>query len=183
MFRASLVALAFLVSCQGEPPAPTAPVPKLENRADGLTYAEGAAEPFTGTWEKRDKGGTLARSESYKAGKPHGDHSRYYPDGKPRKIETFSEGEKVRERRWFENGNLEIDAEMKNGVAYGKHTRWFEDGSLRFEAIFVEGLKWQGRVRDFKPDGTVVVDAIFENGKYIRGIFPDAPEGAVQEAP
>lgn len=178
---ASVFILGLGAACQEDPPPAKEPKLSLEVRADGLTYAQGSDAPFTGTFEKKDKDGAVTRSESFKDGKPDGAHTRYYANGKPSKTETYRDGEKIREQRWFENGNPEIDAEMKDGVAFGKHTRWFEDGSLRFEANFIENMQWHGRVRDFKPDGSVIVDAIFEDGQYVKGIFPDAPADAVQE--
>ena len=84
----------------------------------------------------------------------------------------YESGEKIRHREWFENGNREIDAMMKNGVAFGRHLKWFEDGSLRFSGNFVENLLWDGPMKDIHKDGTVMWDAVFKRGRYVSGKYP-----------
>ena len=91
-------------------------------------------------------------------------------------------GRKSRHRTWFENGNREIDAMMRDGIAFGRHLKWFEDGSLRFSGNFKDNLQWHGHIVDVGEDGTVYWDAIFENGRYVSGIYPAAEEEAMREA-
>ena len=146
---------------------------ELETGEDGLVRRQGETEPYTGVVIHGDGERTISYFASYRDGKAHGPQIHYHDNGRIRLILDFEDGEKVRHREWFENGNREMDAMMRDGIAYGRHLRWFEDGSLRFRANFLEKLRWDGQVKDVAPDGTVMWDAWFENGKYRSGHYPE----------
>ena len=105
-----------------------------------------------------------------------GPQRRWFPNGQVKLQFDYTDGKKVRHREWFESGQIKIDAEMRDGVAFGRHRKWFEDGSVRFDGAFGEGFKWHGHIRDFKPDGTPIWDAEFDNGRYLSGLRPTEAE-------
>jgi len=139
---------------------------------DGLTYLKGGTEPYTGVVVDRSKEWQMKYFANYEKGKLHGAEMRWHEGGGMRKMLDYAHGEKVRHREWFENGNREIDAMMKNGEAFGRHLKWFEDGSLRFSGNFIENLLWDGPVKDIHKDGKVMWDAVFKRGRYVSGIYP-----------
>lgn len=139
---------------------------------DDLVYLKGDTEPYTGVVVSRDKLWKMNYFATYEKGKLHGAEMQWYANGGLKKMYDYDRGEKIRHREWFENGNPEIDAMMKNGGAYGKHLKWFEDGSLRFSGNFIEDLLWDGPVKDIHKDGTVMWDAIFKRGRYVSGKYP-----------
>ena len=146
----------------------------IEVRDNGLAFLKGEEEPYTGPIMQRDKSRTLRYFGYYMEGQLHGSEMRWYPSRALRRSYDYERGEKIRHREWFENGNQKKDAMMKNNEAYGRHLMWFEDGRKRFEGNFIEDLMWHGRIKDWKEDGTVLWDAIFEKGKYVSGIYPES---------
>lgn len=146
---------------------------EMETGDDGLVRLRGESEPYSGVVIHGDGRRAISFFASYQDGKPNGPEIHYHENGRVRMILDFEDGEKIRHRQWFENGNRETDAMMRDGVAYGRHLRWFEDGSIRFSAHFLEKLRWDGPVKDVAPDGTIMWDAIFKNGKYQSGHYPE----------
>lgn len=139
---------------------------------DGLAYLQGEMQPYTGVVIGRNKKWQMKYFANYEKGKLHGAEMRWYEGGGMKKMLDYERGEKVRHREWFENGKREIDAMMKDGVAYGRHLKWFEDGRLRFSGNFVENLLWDGPVKDVDEDGKVMWDAVFKHGRYVSGVYP-----------
>ncbi len=154
----------------------------IETREDGLTYRLREKDPFTGLVVTRNREWQPRYLANYEDGKLHGPEMRWHENGRLRYIYDYQHGEKVRHREWFENGNPKIDAMMRDGVAYGKHTKWFEDGRLRFSAYFVEDLLWDGPVKDYAEDGTLMWDAVFKKGHYVSGIYPAEEEERLRAA-
>lgn len=173
---ATLLAL-WLIGCGSEPePESVAGFPTRDDVSendDGITLLAATGEPYTGPVQDISSSGVLRYFAFYRDGKLHGAEMRFDRDGRLRRLNDHHDGEHVRRRDWFENGNMELDAMLRDGSAYGRHTRWFEDGSLRFYCEnMMEGLRWDGKVVDIAPDGTVIYDAIFSEGQFVSGISP-----------
>lgn len=141
---------------------------------DDLAYREGEDAPYTGAVVTRDKDWRPRYFGYYFEGKLHGPETRWTADGKLKRIFDYNFGEKTRHREWFENGQPKLDAMTKDGIGFGRHIKYDETGRERFVGNFGENLQWHGHIRDVGEDGTVLWDADFENGHYIRGIYPDS---------
>ena len=141
---------------------------------DGLAYAAGESEPFTGAVVTRDKDWQPRYFAYYYEGKLHGPEMRWHEDGTFKRIFDYHHGDMDRRREFFENGNIDLDALIENGESIGRHRRWYEDGSVRWQGSFKPNLQWHGPIKDFAEDGTVLWDAMFENGRYIGGIYPES---------
>ena len=53
--------------------------------------------------------------------------------------------------------------------------KWHENGRLGFVGVMhqdEESMKWHGHITDHDENGELVVDAIFDEGRYIGGVFP-----------
>ncbi|NNE92980.1 MAG: hypothetical protein HKN23_15150, partial [Verrucomicrobiales bacterium] len=147
------------------------------SESDGLTRLKGETEPFSGQVVMRNKEWKMGYLATYLEGKQHGPEIRFYPDGVTMKTWfDWVDGEKVRHRDFYETGQIQRDAMMKDGIAYGRHRRWGENGLLRFDGNFTDNIQWHGHIRDRDADGNVLWDAIFENGRYISGVYPKSEE-------
>lgn len=141
---------------------------------DGLAYASGESEPFTGAVVTRDKDWRPRYFAYYYEGKLHGPEMRWREDGTFRRIFDYHHGELNRRREYFENGNIDLDTLVEGGESIGRHLRWFDDGRVRWQGSFKSGLQWHGPIKDYAEDGTVLWDAEFDHGRYIRGIYPES---------
>ena len=154
----------------------------IEVKEDGLAYVKGQEQPYSGAIFQRFSDDTPRYFAFYVDGQLHGAEMRWYRTGILRHSYDYERGEKIRHRQWFENGNRKIDAMMKDGVALGRHVTWFEDGRERFVGNFLEGLIWHGHIKDFGEDGKVKWDAIFDNGRYVSGIYPESEKQRLIDA-
>lgn len=195
MIRVCLVNLAAvfaLSSCFDEKASPevqTTETPEgfvkpsslVVDEATGVSSLDGT--PFSGPVVTREKDWSIKYFAQYRDGQLHGPELRYYDDGVTvRRWYDWVEGEKVRHREFYENGQIKLDAMTKNGEAYGKHRTWDEKGMLRFDGNFVENLQWDGPVKDVDAEGNVLWDAVFEKGRYVSGIYPKQEEQSLIEA-
>lgn len=176
------LAVCTVTGCGHEEDAPR-PVQKkftspkrIETGGDGLTRVIGQTEPYTGAVVVADKDMRLRYFAYYHHGMLHGPQLRYYEDGTLRKQFDFEKGEKVRHREWFANGQKKVDGVFVGGHAIGSHQTWFEDGRPRWSGTFGENLKWEGHIVDHAPDGKIMWDAIFKNGRYVSGIYPESEQ-------
>ena len=141
---------------------------------DGLARVSGETEPFTGAVVTRNKDWRPLYFAYYYEGKMHGPEMRWREDGTLKRIFDYHHGELNRRREYFENGNIDLDALIEGGESIGRHLRWFEDGRVRWQGSFKPNLQWHGPIIDFAEDGTVMWDAEFDHGRYIRGIYPES---------
>jgi len=133
-----------------------------------------------------------------------------WPDGSPQKVYLFEKkGEirvKVREERFYENGNREMVGEFTNNQKSGEWNYWFEDGRKWSKGSYKNGLRdgeaivwrsngfktYEGSYSAGKPhgswifydvDGSRLKEVRFEYGKkaseiaYKEGIPFNMPEG------
>ncbi len=70
----------------------------------------------------------------------------YYKSGKKQfEILHDNKGETVTHKIWYENGNLTLNAEYKNGKPDGIYTTYYENGKLKNKFVYSEGKltdKW-----------------------------------------
>lgn len=176
LILAGFIALG-LPSCG---PAP-GPRPKVSTSVEilkkpgGLSYAKGADSPYTGEVVTFTQGINRQSLEIYQDGKPHGIWQRYWSNGKLKREEKYDLGSMTRQRQWYEDGTPKGDAQMKDGVGFGKITLWWPDGRLRRTSLIGADLKPHGHVLEYAQDGSVLTDAIFAHGKYVSGKLREEP--------
>ena len=144
----------------------------LETGEDGLVRLKGKTTPFTGSVVHRNKDFRVTYFAHYQDGKLQGPEVRFYDSGRIYRVNDYHGGKQIHQREWHENGNRKLDTPMVDGTARGPHLRWHENGEVRFDGFFNDKFQWHGRVRDFKEDGTIIWDALFENGHYVSGTYP-----------
>lgn len=68
-----------------------------------------------------------------------------YENGTPIKVECYNtvngEKQKVKEIRYFPNGEKEFEAEYLNGELNGESRQWYKNGNLWVEEGYLNGLK------------------------------------------
>ncbi len=160
-----------LVSC--EPPAvPKTPVTQLEQRADGLTYIQGTDQLYSGTYLQLGKNSTKLEEWTYEEGLLHGANTRFNESGQsPRRRIDYEKGTRVRKRSWYPNGQLRGDEGWSGELISGMCTYWFEDGRIRKQLSFGDGFRTQGQIVEYDEDGTLLIDAIMDEGRYLGGFL------------
>ena len=157
------------------------PKPKISTsveiikKPDGLCYAKGTEAPYTGEVVTFTQGSSRQSLEIYQDGKAHGIWQRYWSNGKLKREEKYDLGSMTRQRQWYEDGTLKGDAQMKNGVGFGKITLWWPDGRLRRTCLIGAELQPHGHVLEYTEDGRIHTDAIFAHGVYLSGKLSEEP--------
>ncbi|MEM9281961.1 MAG: hypothetical protein AAGA96_09055 [Verrucomicrobiota bacterium] len=152
-----------------------ATVSDIEQREDGLTYLKGSRDPFNGPVIRTHPARGLRYFAMYQNGMLNGPEMTFYDNGLMRRITDFRDGIRDRNRDYYENGNPWRDAMLRGQFAWGRHLKWHENGQLGFSGEIhqdKESMKWHGHVTDHGENGELIVDAIFDHGAYVGGIFP-----------
>ena len=92
----------------------------------------------------------------------------------------------------YENGQVEIEGNYKDGLVYGKFTAWFESGQKALEETWIDRISigksiawyengqklWEFNFKDgdfdgeytwWYDDGTISLEAIYKDGECISG--------------
>ncbi len=96
-----------------------------------------------------------------------------HPSGKP-EVVVYMEGkgedaEKVMEKVYYPNGQLEYVGRFQNGVEHGEWKYYYENGTLKYVENWENGLE-HGINYDYSPDGQVYRELHYEKGKLVRTV-------------
>jgi len=90
-----------------------------------------------------------------------------YDNGMPTKIEYYNvidgEKQKVKEVRFFPNGEKEFEAEYLNGELNGESRQWYSNGNLWVEEGYLDGLK-HGAFTVYSDDGEKSFSGEYDEG-------------------
>jgi antitoxin component YwqK of YwqJK toxin-antitoxin module len=123
-----------------------APAPRELLRTDldlreGVLFAKGEVEPFSGLLIER------------------------YPNRKPKiEIEIADGKAHGRSRGWYESGQLEVEEQFLHGTSHGPRTRWYENGQKRSEARIEHG-QLSGAYVEWHENGQRAVEMSLAGGK------------------
>jgi hypothetical protein len=87
----------------------------------------------------------------------------YHPNTAKKSASYFMGGEKVGYREWDENGHLEFEAGMRDGVRHGNEYRFYENGQLLEKETYRDGVR-HGIGRQWSEDGHLLVTWKLVNG-------------------
>jgi antitoxin component YwqK of YwqJK toxin-antitoxin module len=149
---------------------------ELEERDDGFTYVKGTSSRYTGTFQILSKSGHAHSHQDYQNGLMHGPFVLLHSDGKPKRQVDYHHGSIVRERKWYDNGQLKADEQMREGLPYGLSQFWFPDGRLQKLVTLGDNFVLHGHVLEFDESGNLVTDAIINHGKVIGGFLKPESE-------
>jgi antitoxin component YwqK of YwqJK toxin-antitoxin module len=150
----SFLALALLAlpsACGGEPGAATPPAQAPV--VDGMK---------TDFW---DAGKTHKKMEGMvKGGKPVGDWTWWYEDGKAQRATHYEDG--VLDGpflEWYANGTKKIEGTHVGGKLSGPATEWYENGQKKNESTYVDG-KASGTAKEWHENGK-----LYTEGEMVAG--------------
>ena len=96
-----------------------------------------------------------------------------HPNGKPEVVIFLKgkgeEAEKVMEKVYYPNGQLEYVGHFANGVEQGEWTYYYESGIKKFVEHWDKGLE-HGIQYDYAPDGRVYRELHSEHGKLMQEV-------------
>ncbi|HQW05960.1 MAG: hypothetical protein IPH05_02890 [Flavobacteriales bacterium] len=96
-----------------------------------------------------------------------------HPNGKP-EVVIYMKGEgedaqKVMEKVYYPNGQLEYVGRFENGVEHGEWMYYYEDGTKKYLENWENGLE-QGIHYDYSPDGQVYRELHYDKGKLVKEV-------------
>lgn len=96
-----------------------------------------------------------------------------FPNGKQEVVIYMKgkgeEAEKVMEKVYYPNGQVEYVGKFKNGVEHGEWVYYYENGTRKYVEHWVNGLE-HGINLDYAPDGQVHRELHYEQGKLVREV-------------
>ena len=84
-------------------------------------------------------------------------------------VEEGSKKVKVKEEVYWPNGNLDYVGNFKNGIEHGQWTYYYETGVKKAVEVWNKG-KEVGVFYEFKPDGSLLLETHYKNGKVIKEV-------------
>ncbi|MBF0481678.1 MAG: hypothetical protein HQK81_07235 [Desulfovibrionaceae bacterium] len=167
---------AFLWCCLA-PVLPMAPLARAAERTaqsgqlvekDGLYYVAGETAPFTGVVRDSDETGKPRVERRFAAGKTVA--VRQWRQNGSLASETVIEASGLTRKLWYDNGNPEEQTQVviERGEKVSEHSAmYYEDGKPRLE-IGYRHEALQGALREYAPDGSLVRDETYDQGKLTR---------------
>lgn len=96
-----------------------------------------------------------------------------HPNGKA-EVVIFMKGkgedaEKVMEKVYYPNGQMEYVGHFANGVEHGEWQYFYEDGTRKSTEMWENGQE-HGTFYDYAPDGQVSREVIYDHGRVVKEI-------------
>lgn len=96
-----------------------------------------------------------------------------HPNGKP-EVVVYMKGkgedaQKVMEKVYYPNGQMEYVGHFENGVEQGEWMYYYENGTKKFKEIWDKGLE-NGIHLDYSPDGQVYRELHYDHGHLVKEI-------------
>jgi antitoxin component YwqK of YwqJK toxin-antitoxin module len=96
-----------------------------------------------------------------------------HPNGKP-EVVVYMKGkgenaEKVMEKVYYPNGQLEYVGRFENGVEHGEWIYYYENGTRKFVENWQKGLE-HGVQYDYSPDGQVYREMHYDQGRMVKEV-------------
>lgn len=129
----------------------------------GLVYSQD--KPFTGTkWVQYESGATSEKIQYY-AGKKHGYHRKWFPDGQLGYEAIMINGKHDdTAHTWWSNGNLRSESHYQTGNLHGQQLQWYQSGPLFKERNIAMGRE-EGQQRAWRENGKIYNNYQAKNGR------------------
>ena len=171
-----------------EEPTPVI-LPELELadaiRRNGLFYAPGVEEAFSGLVVEHYDDGQLKARCAVRNGQLEGLTEGWHPNGQLQVSESFRQGESHGIRtKWRADGSKLSEGQIENGAFEGIYRKWHPNGQLAQEIAMVEGQA-HGLCRAFDEEGALTSRVLMEGGEIVEQRFfgqssPSNPVDRVQ---
>lgn len=101
-----------------------------------------------------------------------------HPNGK-QEVVIFMKGkgedaEKVMEKVYYANGQLEYVGRFQNGVEHGEWVYYFENGTRKYVERWENGVE-HGIHLDYSPDGQVYRELHYDKGRLVKEVDRSKP--------
>ena len=128
---------------------------------EGVFYAKGETEPFTGT-AIFNRGDGSRTETPFVNGKMHGTQIWYFKDGSTKTSEfVHGTGTVI---SYYEDGSKKWETPYANGKMHGRRIEYNQDGSKKYESTLVNG-KQHGTVIHYREDGSTHSEIPYVDGK------------------
>lgn len=96
-----------------------------------------------------------------------------HPNGKPEVVIYMKgegdEAEKVMEKVYYANGQLEYVGHFENGVEHGEWIYYYENGTKKYLENWANGVE-HGVHYDYAPDGQVYRELHYDQGRLVKEV-------------
>ncbi|HRH70239.1 MAG: hypothetical protein JNL43_13210 [Flavobacteriales bacterium] len=96
-----------------------------------------------------------------------------HPNGKPEVVIYLKgegdDAEKVMEKVYYPNGQMEYVGHFEKGVEHGEWLYYYENGTKKFLENWDHGVE-HGVNLDFSPDGQVYRELHYDHGKLVKEV-------------
>ena len=96
-----------------------------------------------------------------------------HPNGKPEVVIYMKgegdEAEKVMEKVYYPNGQMEYVGHFEKGVEHGEWLYYYENGTKKFLENWEHGVE-NGVNLDYSPDGQVYRELHYDHGKLVKEV-------------
>ena len=127
---------------------------------------------------------TLVELDSSK--KFHGEAKKFYENGILKSVTLYDHGTITDAKQYFENGQLSMHFQYKDGVKHGRRLKYWENGQLQSELSYFNGEPQKGLV-EYKKSGEKITkyprlivqqhDKLASNGTYqLEAYFSSNPQ-------
>ncbi len=149
---------------------------------EGVYYALGTSNRFTGYLTEHYPNGVLQARTAVVDGRVHGLSEGYYTNGQRQVAEYFVAGVShgVRQK-WFPSGARLSTVRIEQGQLEGRFQRWHEGGALAEEIMLQHGQP-EGVSRAYYSNGNLKAEAVMRAGKLESQKFYADGEGPVGAA-
>jgi antitoxin component YwqK of YwqJK toxin-antitoxin module len=137
----------------------------VEVRQDGKAYRQGIL--FTGIYTVHNKLGVLREEQAYSQGLKHGPYLLYGDQKNVRRRMDYADGQLLREREWYPNGQIKSDKAYEDGVPAGISRIWHENGRLQRLLHWEADRGLHGVYLEFDAEGNLLADYLTSHGKDI----------------
>jgi len=68
---------------------------------------------------------------------------------------------------WYDNGQPQLYASLRDGETHGKMVSWHENGRMKSEHHFIEGMK-HGSFNEWDEDGRMISEGTYNRGELVE---------------
>ena len=137
------------------------------NRANSLWLFKADSATVSGLVTEKYPNGTIAKKFMVVNGKKEGIQTSYYPDGKLKFYETFSDNRlHGGVKRWTIENGYQLLAELtyKHGKLHGQQKKWYRTGELH-KVMHLNMGKEDGMQKAFRKNGVLYANYQARNGR------------------
>ena len=145
---------------------PTVETVEVKNEFDQMERYQRRTGDFAkeGLFQRFHQTGYLLEEAHYTNDSLHGEHTMFFPNGKPERQETYLHG--VLHGPvvlYYVNGQKQLEQEYVNGVLQGLSTKWYKSGAL-MEKVTMRDNEENGLFTEWYENGRLKAEGFYLEG-------------------